>query len=200
MGILVYDTETTGLPNWKLPSGDECQPHMVEIAGKLYNEVGFLLDSYSAIIKPDGWVIPDEVIALNGITNEMALDVGISEAEALAGFLALKAKATLRVAHNINFDDRIIRIAMKRYSTDELAEQFKAGDKFCTCQGSRAAVALPGKKIPTLGEAYKHFTGKELVNAHRAEADVDACALVFFALHPTQEPAEESTQLTAEAV
>lgn len=182
----VFDTETTGLPNWKIPSDDPSQPHLVELAALLYNDAGELVEQYSAIIKPDGWVIPDDVIAVHGITNELALDVGISEAEALEGFLALHAKAGLRIAHNVNFDDRIIRIGLKRYFSEELADQFKAGPKYCTCQQSRSIVALPSNKLPTLSEAYKHFTGEDLIEAHRAAADAAACARVYFGIQALQ--------------
>lgn len=182
----IFDTETTGLPNWKLPSGDACQPHLVEIAALLYNDAGELVDKFEAIIKPNGWVIPDDTIAVHGITNELAMDVGISEAEALEGFLAIHAKADMRVAHNVNFDDRIIRIAMKRHSNDALADLFKKSPKFCTCQQSRSIVALPSNKLPTLGEAYRHFTGEDMVEAHRAAADAAACARVYFGIQALQ--------------
>ncbi|SED97653.1 3'-5' exonuclease [Pseudomonas anguilliseptica] len=181
-----FDTETTGLPNWKIPSDDPSQPHLVELAALLYNDAGELVEQFEAIIKPDGWIIPDDVIAVHGITNELAMDVGISEAEALEGFLAIHAKASLRIAHNVNFDDRIIRIGLKRYFSEEIADQFKAGPKYCTCQQSRSIVALPANKLPKLGEAYKHFTGEELIEAHRAAADAAACARVYFGIQALQ--------------
>ena len=37
-------------------------------------------------------------------------------------------------------------------------------------------------KSANLGEAYRHFTGKELVGAHNAQVDVQACMDVYFAI------------------
>lgn len=180
--INVFDTETTGLPDWKNPSEAGHQPHMVEIASLLCNAQGEVIDSYKAIIKPDGWVIPKEISDIHGITHEMAMDIGIPEIEALDGFLALHARASIRVAHNATFDDRIIRIAMSRYHSKALADSYKEStEKFCTCNKSREPVGL--KKVPTLAEAYKHFTGEDLVEAHRAMPDAMACAKIYFALH-----------------
>ena len=70
----VFDTETTGLPQFKLPSDHPSQPHLVDIAALLYNEVGELMESFEAIIRPDGWTIPDEAARVHGITTEMAMD------------------------------------------------------------------------------------------------------------------------------
>jgi DNA polymerase-3 subunit epsilon len=39
-----------------------------------------------------------------------------------------------------------------------------------------------GYKSPKLEEAYKHFTGKDLVDAHTAMADAKACMEVYWAI------------------
>ncbi|WP_313309292.1 3'-5' exonuclease [Stutzerimonas nitrititolerans] len=185
--INVFDTETTGLPDWKSPSESEHQPHIVELAAILHNEQGAVLDSYKAIVRPDGWTISEEISRIHGITHEMAMDVGISEAEALEGFLAIHARASIRVAHNATFDDRIIRIAMARYHSKALADSFKeTTEKFCTCSKSRVPVGLG--KLPTLAEAYKHFTGEDFEDAHRAMPDAQACARIYFALQGVTMP------------
>lgn len=190
----IFDTETTGFPQFKLPSNDPSQPHLVDIAALLYNADGELVDSFEAIIRPDGWTIPDEATNVHGITTEMAMDLGIPEAEALEGFLAIHDRAGMRVAHNCAFDDRILRIALMRYRSMEAADLFRAGPSFCTCSNSTKIVQLPptermiragrGRqfKQPNLAEAYRHFTGEELDGAHRAKADAEGCARVYFAL------------------
>ncbi|MGP9826858.1 3'-5' exonuclease [Ectopseudomonas khazarica] len=190
----VFDTETTGFPLFKEPSDDPRQPHLVDIAALLHDEQGNLVDSFEAIIKPDGWVIPDEAAAIHGITNEMAMDLGIPEAEALEGFLAIHERASLRIAHNLPFDDRILRIALVRYRGEEAANQFRAGAGYCTCSNSTQIVKCPptekmiaagrGRqfKQPNLAEAYRFFTGEEMQGAHRAKADAEGCARVYFAL------------------
>lgn len=195
----IFDTETTGIPNWKVPSDDPSQPHLVEIAALLFDEQGTLLDSFEAIIKPDGWVIPLEVSNIHGITQEIAMDMGISEAEALEGFLAIHRRSDLRVAHNVAFDDRIIRIAIKRHHGDALANAFKTTPNYCTCRSSRSVVALPSNKLPSLGEAYKHFTGEDLYEAHRASTDAHACARIYFALQGVTMPGVTTKNLLSES-
>lgn len=189
--ILVFDTETTGIPDFKAPSEDPSQPHLVEIAALLYSEDG-LIDSFEALVRPDGWIITPEMTAIHGITHEQAMAEGIPEQEALEKFLTLHAKAQLRVAHNCSFDDRIIRIAMLRYMGKDAADQFKAGPTYCTALKSKPILNLPATeamkktsfkvKTPTLGEAHKHLIGTEIVGAHRARADAEACAEVYYAL------------------
>lgn len=185
--INIFDTETTGMPDWNQPSEAGHQPHIVEIASLLCDAAGNVIDRYQAIVRPNGWEFDPEAVAKHGITYEQAMDEGIPEIEALDGFLALHARAGIRVAHNATFDDRIIRIAMSRYHSKELADSFKeTTEKYCTCNNSRAPVGL--KKVPTLGEAYKHFFGQDLVEAHRAMPDAEACARIYFALHGVTMP------------
>ncbi|GLX90681.1 hypothetical protein Pfra02_32490 [Pseudomonas fragi] len=194
--ITPYDTETTGLPLFRDPSDDPRQPHLVDICILAYSADGALVDSFEAMIRPDGWVIPAEVTAIHGITNEMSMDLGIPESEALDGFMAIHDRAGLRVAHNINFDDRIMRIALSRYRGKEAANAFKTTPGYCTCQSSKNLVQCPptakmiaagfGRqfKQPTVAEALRHFTGEELVGGHRARPDTEACARVYFAINP----------------
>ena len=191
-----YDTETTGLPLFRDPSDDPRQPHLVDICILAYDANGALVDSFEAMVRPDGWVIPADVTAIHGITNEMAMDLGIGESEALDGFMAIHARAGLRIAHNINFDDRIMRIALSRYRGKEAADAFKTTPGYCTCQTSKNLVQCPptekmiragfGKqfKQPTVAEALLHFTGEELVGGHRALPDTEACARIYFAMNP----------------
>ncbi|MBD9415891.1 3'-5' exonuclease [Pseudomonas sp. PDM16] len=192
--LAFFDTETTGLPAYSTPSNDPCQPHLVDIAALLYTPDGELVDSFEAIVRPDGWVIPDEVAAIHGITTEMAMDLGIPESDALDGFMAIHERAGLRVAHNCSFDDRILRIALMRYRGLDAANEFRAGANYCTAINTKPICQLPPTeamkrsrfrnqfKTPNLGEAYLHFTGEQMVGGHRARIDTEACARVYFAL------------------
>ena len=196
--ICVFDTETTGLPLFRDPSDDPRQPHIVDICALLYTTQGELVDSFEAMVRPDGWEIPNEVAVIHGITNEIALEHGIPEAEAVTGFMNIWRQAGLRVAHNVSFDDRIMRIGLMRFLGEEVANTFREGDKFCTCQATTNIVKCPptekmiaagrGKqfKQPSVSEALKFFTGEDLDGAHRARPDAEACARVYFALQALQ--------------
>ncbi|MFV3386651.1 3'-5' exonuclease [Pseudomonas sp. NY15364] len=187
--INVFDFETTGIPDWKQPSEAGHQPHIVEVAALLCDAEGKILERYQAIVRPNGWEISPDMTAIHGISQEQAMDEGIPETEALEGFLAIHARASIRAAHNATFDDRIARIAIARYHGKDLADSFKESTtKFCTCYESRPVLNLPGKKLPSLAEAYRHFTGEDLVEAHRAMPDALACAQIYFALKGIRMP------------
>lgn len=187
MNLLPFDTETTGLPDWKSPSEAEHQPHLVQLGALLVNEQFEVQKELDVIIKPDSWVIPDEVAAIHGITTERAMDEGIPEMEAVAKLLEM-ADGCLRIAHNKTFDHRIIRIATKRYFDEATQEKWAEKENLeCTMAMSKPIMQLPpygryGWKSPKLSEAYKYFTGKELVDAHSAMADTKACFEVYKAI------------------
>ena len=177
--IFIYDTETTGIPDWSTPSGDESQPHIVQIAAVLADsETREVIDSLEFIIKPDGWEIPAETAAIHGITTERALEVGVDEKEALEKFLKLRGDH-LRVAYNKTFDQRIVRIACKRFMSEEDSEKWAVKDDH-EC-AMRMAQKVMGGKNPKLCDAYLHFTGNLLEDAHSAMADTLACMEVYFA-------------------
>ncbi|MBX3603229.1 MAG: 3'-5' exonuclease [Rubrivivax sp.] len=193
---LFYDAETTGLPLFHEPSEDPRQPHMVQLGACLVDlDTWKTLATLDVIVRPDGWTIPDDVAAINGITTEQAMDLGVSESMALGMLLELwnENAPRLRVAHNEGFDARIVRIALMRYEDAPLADAWKAARSECTQLLSTPILNLPptekmlaarrkGPKSANLREAYAHFTGRELENAHTAIADVLACIEVYRAI------------------
>lgn len=188
---LAYDFETTGLPLFKEPSEHPDQPHFVQLGAALVDlDDRVVISQVDLIIRPDGWVIPDDTIEVHGITNELALAVGVPEREALQMLLAMWRRAYLRIGHNESFDARIARIAIKRHLADDaLADAWKSGAAYCTCMESTGIMKMPptanmrgGFKMPKLTEAFEFFTGKPMPNAHNAMGDVPGCLDVFFAL------------------
>jgi DNA polymerase-3 subunit epsilon len=194
---LVYDTETSGLPQWSLPSEDPSQPHITQLCAELFDEhSGDTLAYMDVLIRPNGWTIPAELEALTGITNERAERFGVPIKAALSLFIRMWRLSQLRVAHNESFDARMVRIEMMREldHTESIHDEWKAGPAFCTQTKSVKLINLPptakmlaaGRrtpKSPNLGEAFKFFTGTELVGAHNASVDVDACKTVYFGIN-----------------
>ncbi len=187
--ILFYDTETTGLPLFKEPSEHPDQPNIVQLAAALVDtDTRKTVSSMNVIIKPDGWTISEEMTAIHGISQELALDVGIGMKEAIDMFLSMWM-GRLRVGHNQSFDARMIRIAQHKlgYFTDDDLDLWKNGDKFCTMYESRPYMQLPKNKLPKLQEAYTHFFGVDFDGAHSAMNDVNACIAVYFAIIDIEE-------------
>lgn len=151
--------------------------------------------SMDVIVRPDGWIIPEEVSKVHGITTEHALAVGIPERTALEMFMALWDGRQL-LGHNESFDRRILRIAQHRFPAslkEGAIENWKACGSHCTQLLSTPILQLPPTekmkaarrfhhKSANLGEAYEHFMGRPLKDAHSAMADCRAALDVFFAI------------------
>jgi len=182
--ILPFDTETTKMVEWKEPSGGDNQPHIVQLAAVLVEEdTRKIIQSMNVIIKPDGWgESVQEALDQHGITHEYAMDVGIPEQTALDMFLCLW-NGRKRVAFNTTFDNRIIRIGLMRYFSEKVQEEWKAGEYECAMQMARKDM---GVKSVKLVDAYKHYTGNELVDAHSAMADATAAMAVYFTIKDRQ--------------
>lgn len=183
--IIGFDSETTGLIEWKKPSGGEDQPHIVQLAAQQIDlDTRKVIQSIDLIIKPDGWEIPEETVKIHGITTEHAMDVGVPEKVAVGMFLDLWG-GDKRIAYNTTFDNRIIRIATKRYFDEDIQNVWKEGEYECAMIASKKAM---GVKSVKLIDAYKHFTGKDLEGAHSAMADTKACMEIYFAMQDLDDP------------
>lgn len=202
--IIFYDTETTGLPDWKVPSDSEHQPHMVQLGAILADEeTRKVISTLDVIIAPNGWAIPAEVSEIHGITEDIAKQVGVNEEDAIVLFTQMWGGAK-RVAHNKTFDQRIIRIGLKRYGHPEtLMDEWADKDSHeCTMLMAKPIMQLLPKnkygfKSPKLEEAYEYFTGKKLENAHTALADAQACMEVYWAMQDLKEKEEANADTNA---
>lgn len=184
---LVYDTETTGLPDWGQPSDAPQQPYAVDLAATLFDRTGLEVGRFDCIINNPGVIIPDDVAAIHGITTEIAQAEGIDPTDAWDGFIDLLQRADVVVGHNVKFDNRIMRIHAARYlgvkwdcvkptfctmmQTTKMVKARKANPRFDT-----------DYKWPNLSEATQHFFGHPHSDAHRARPDADASARIFFHL------------------
>lgn len=193
---IFYDTETTGVPVWSMPSEDPSQPHITQIAAELCDESnGNVLAAMDVLVRPDGWIIPAEIEELTGITTERALAEGVPLTDALGQFVSLWRRAVIRVGHNESFDARMVRIEHCREldADDPFHEEWKSAPAFCTQGKSTKIVNLPptakmlaagrkNAKSPNLAEAYEFFTGKKLEGAHNAAVDLMGCKAVYYGI------------------
>ena len=194
MLTLVYDTETTGLVRGT-DYTDPNMPFLASIAAILYDEEAHcIVASINSMIQPDGWTMPEEAGRVNGLTNEMLQQLGVPAPVLLPACIALMFKANLRVAHNVDFDSKVIAAALWRHIIKEdsevtarkTVEKWLALPSYCTMQESKSIVNALNKrgqvKYPKLVEAYRFFFDKELDRAHSANADAVAALEIYLAL------------------
>ena len=154
--ILFFDTETTGFFQDRLPVDHPDQPYIVQLAAQLCEDDGEPVAGFSFIVDPGiGAVsIPERAAAVHGITDEIAVRLGMSAEFALSAFTHLYQRSDLVCAPIINFPP---------------TEKMKA-------------VGFDKPKPPKLEECIRHFFNEDFAGAHDAMADVTACRRVFLHL------------------
>lgn len=197
--ILFLDTETTGLIQPALPEDHPSQPHLVQLGLVLADESGAEWATVELIVRPEDYVIPDGAARVHGITTALALAAGVPLMIAVAAFTNLRAIATSLVAHNMPFDDLVMRAAIAR--TGRKPASPGPSQKTCTMELAAPVCALPPTarmkaagydrcKPPSLMEAHEHLLGEKFQGAHGALADARACMRVFNALRKKAEEAK----------
>jgi len=182
---LVFDTETNGLPrDWKAPVTDTSNwPRLVQLAWAVYDAQGQVQERCCHIIRPDGFVIDEAAALIHGISHERAMREGVRLSQVLDAFVLRLHEAELLVAHNIDFDAKIVGAELYRAS---LPMRLDHKAQLCTMQASTSYCRLPGRygsyKWPTLMELHTALFDRSFDGAHDALVDVDACARCFFEL------------------
>jgi DNA polymerase III epsilon subunit-like protein len=151
------------------PSATELylQPFIIEICAIKFNDVFEVVDKFTTFVKPPV-PIPDEVIDITKITNEMAKDAppfALVYDDLCDFFLG----ETDMYAHNCSFDATMILNELRRMGMETKFPWPK--NQICTVEKS---YPIMNKRL-NLRKLYEIATGEaEFPNAHRAESDVMA--------------------------
>jgi DNA polymerase III subunit epsilon len=186
MKILIFDTETIGLPKDYKASYEDVDnwPRIMSLAWSLRDDTGEVVSEQYHMITPDGWEVPQEKFWIdNGYSTERSLLEGKPIAEVLNAFMNDVQQADVLVGHNLSFDHRITWAELIRAGI-----QPRSGmPKICTMMKSTSYCKIPaangrGFKWPKLEELYTKLFDEKFDGAHDAKADVLATVDCFFEL------------------
>jgi DNA polymerase III epsilon subunit-like protein len=183
---LVFDIETTGLPLtsgfFNYPDPNDLSKYnnarIIEIACVLIdydhttNEY-VTKQMYSSLVRPNNFKITNDHI--HGITNRTVSKYGHSIEDVLHNIECLLKKASVIVAHNLQFDYHVLMSEAYRNKRDTLAHDLSCKKKFCTMITSKNVIGL--KRFPKLVNLYHDLypNEPEWTQQHRALDDVKTC-------------------------
>lgn len=185
--VLILDTETTGIPDraakWDVDYME--YPHVVQIAW-IFRKADGIIHSESHYIRPDGWEIPDDVVAVHGITTEYAIEHGESFSDVVEMLIDDCHEAKFICGHNIHFDTGIIKanilreLGLEYFNANDVETALFKGKRIDTMRSSMKWVdarrANGTLKFPNLGELYSRCFPGEVFPAHDALEDCRAVA------------------------
>ena len=112
MKVLVFDTETTGLPEGRNPSIYQIEkwPYVLQLSYIIYDtDIQAILRYIDCIIRiPDDVTISDGSTQIHGITRDVSNTQGKPIEEALTDFDYWVKQCDVIVGHNVSFDKRML--------------------------------------------------------------------------------------------
>lgn len=190
MSLVVFDTETSGLPAFGKAADAPGQPRVVQLAA-IHADMDFNpITEYQAIVRPDGWVVDPGAARVHGITTERALAEGVPILEVITRCDELMHLAKAICAFNIRFDNKFLRGERRRLGRPDLFGHWPEIDAMhistpvCALPPTPAMVKAGRMhhKTPNLGEAFRILTGQPFEKAHDALEDCRATLAVLRAL------------------
>ena len=186
MKVLIFDTETSVLPEGKNPSIYETQkwPHIIQLSYIIYdsetNEIVTLEDDYISI--GDNVVINQESEKVHNISRELLSVKGIPIEHALEKFNRFSEMSDVLVGHNVSFDKRMVMVEGIRNKI-----RMNIHDTYCTMKNSVELCKIqrfwPNGdmyfKYPTLSELHDELFKKIPKNTHNALIDILICMRCF---------------------
>lgn len=173
----IIDTETTGLFEFSRPADADGQPRLASIALLACDHDLNLVAATSVLIRPDGWEMPLAAERINGLSTELLTKHGAPVTEVLWRYAEEINWGSIIVAHNADYDTKIMRGEMRRAGMPDLYGKTRT---LCTMKALVDTCAIPkpsgrGYKWPKLSEAMRHCCGREHANAHGALPDAMGC-------------------------
>ncbi len=180
MIILIFDTETSGLPKkgCKDSINTDLWPYILQLAYILYDtDKNQIIKKYNTFIKiSDSVIIDENSIKIHNITREICLEKGESISNVLSDFNKVLVKCDLIVGHNLQFDKTLIMAEMIR---NKINYNFNKAE-YCTMKNSVNLCKLQGKyyrsennyKYPKLTELVEYLFSETPKNLHDAFTDV----------------------------
>lgn len=184
--LTVIDVETTGLSAKKNA--------LTEITAIQYIN-GQETGKFSTLVRPTE-AIPDEVIRLTGIDNEMVKDAP-DLLSVLTDLCRFVGQVPIIVGHNVSFDIRFITEKLSQTGLGSFVPRFNLQQALCTkTLATRVYPGLPSYE----GIVVATHCGVVNPNPHRAESDVRMSAGILFALIDKMASANPAKPLTVQDV
>ena len=194
MKLLIFDTETSGLPEERNQSIYSIQkwPYIIQLAYIVFDtSSNETIEHYESLVQLNTIQISKESMAIHNITNEMCMNHGNPILEVLTRFNRVLSSADMIIGHNIDFDINMISVECIR---NNLPFNFTRNKeqrpilKYCTMIKGKTITNIEtttqsGKKYikyPKLIELYKHYFNEELTGLHNALIDVFACFRCYY--------------------
>lgn len=203
MKILVFDTETTGLPekfsNWKQV---EKYPHLIQLSYILYDtdkyEILKKSDVYVNQLKNEKFNLTEEATKIHGITQDKLINDGKSIEETLLDFEDILKKTDVLVAHNLDFDMNMIACEYWRtfkksiFEIEDCVPDLE--NRFCTMYHGRKITKIlrtnekTGNKyykMPKLTELYESLFRRKVKQEflHDSNYDTYLCLKSFLKMN-----------------
>lgn len=182
MRALIFDTETTGMVQFRQPPEHPSQPDLIQLGMLLVDLEDWKPRARHSLLVQlrEGARIEPAAFEAHGLSEADCARYGVPASVACSLFNQACLQADVIVAHNLSFDVSIMKTALFRLGSKP--HRFDGRQLICTKEASTDVLKLPGNygyKWPTLAEAYRHYTGLEIEGAHDALVDTEACLEVF---------------------
>lgn len=221
MRILVFDTETTGLP--KSRTLDQANlhlwPHIVQFSYIVYDiSSNIIVKIVDELIKlPENVVIPDDCVKIHGITNNMCESRGKDIEKILSEFYDDFNICERIIGHNLSFDLNMLKVELLRIVNNCVSKN-RSGIVFynnilsilniskkyyCTMQDTIEYCDVKGLdrngkefvKFPKLSELYFKMFGNIPTNLHNSLNDVIVCLRCYVMWHHKYDVAKENSDI-----